>query len=432
VSILRHTLVASAVLLATAAPAGAVPPGTFTRLLPNAPPLSSPTDAELVALAQTMREDAGNNQPDNNTSFVLGQFLDHDIVLDEEPSPTAPVNISSLDNVRNANLDLDSVYGDGPDGDPALYDGARLRVGVSNGIPDVPRDPDGTAVVGEGRNDENLVIAQLHAGFLRFHNQLVDQGMTFDEARLTTIRQWQWLVLNEYLPRFAGDVPRLAPGVYNPGNRHDPILPVEFAVAAFRFGHSQVRGAYRLNATGPVRQVFSLDPNVQTLLGGRPIPADAGIEWRRFFDVGAPTAGGEFNAGRRIDTEIASGLFELPIPSVVAGGGSNVLALRNMQRGVAYALASYESTATALGVTPIDVGQTVGLPAGFEDGTPLWFGLLAESEVTTGGERLGPTAARIVNEVLRTNIERDPNHLPEFVPPVRSTGELLRFAGVVQ
>jgi hypothetical protein len=65
----------------------------------------------------------------------FGQFIDHDLTLDTEPSPIAPVNIKTLDNDRNGNFDLDSVYGDGPSGTPELYeaDGKHLRAPLSDG-----------------------------------------------------------------------------------------------------------------------------------------------------------------------------------------------------------------------------------------------------------------------------------------------------------
>jgi hypothetical protein len=411
-------------LLAVAPTAAAAPPGTFDEMFPNLPDHVA-TDADLVAVAQSMLEGAAQGQADNNSSFVLGQFLDHDVTADPAPPGTV-----SQDNVRTALLDLDSVYGNGPAGTPVLYEPDRLhfRIGASpGGFPDLPRDSDGRAIVGDGRNDENLVIAQLHLAFLLRHNQFIDQGMSFADAQRRLQHQWQYLVLNEYLPRFVGDVARVKD--YKPANKHDPVLPIEFAQAAFRFGHSQVRNAYNLNTNGVNRQVFSFDPAANTLLGGRPIPANARIEWTRFFDVGG-VASAARNNGRRIDTDISASLFQLPIPSVVAGGGANVLAFRNMERGVDNGLASYEDVAQALGHAPAP------RPADYPPvpgETPLWFGILMESEAA-GGEKLGPTGGRIVNEVIRTNIERDKasilNAAP-FVPTARTTGDFLAEAGQV-
>jgi hypothetical protein len=417
--------------------AQAVPPGTFGRMFGDQPAARF-ADTDLRDLAQTMLEQQALGQPDNNSSFVVGQFVDHDMTLDTSPSPDAPINIRSLDNDRNGNLDLDSVYGAGPTETPALYeaDKKHLKVGISNGIPDVPRNADGSAILGDGRNDENLVIVQLHAAFLRFHNRLVDQGMSFAQARLTTVRQWQWLILNEYLPRFVGNVARI-PNRYKPGNKNDPVLPVEFTAACFRFGHSQIRNAYQLNDDAAARVVFApgtltdlLADNPRTLLGGRFIPADGGIDWGEFFDIPGADPDPDPNRGRRIDTHLSPPLFGLPIGSVVAGGGSNVLGFRNMTRASAYGVPSYEDVARALGITPINVRAEVPtLPAAFTTKTPLWFGMLAESE-SLGGQKLGPTCGRIINEVIRTNIERSPDFSDNFVPLARSMGEFLVLAGV--
>jgi hypothetical protein len=447
----RALAVAAAVCVLGLAPAAeARPPGTFERLLPKLDAFSVGTDQDLADLAGTMCEEQPEDLPpfgtqcsakeaakqtDNGTHFVLGQFLDHDLTLDQEPQPNQPVNLKSLDNTRSALLDLDSVYGDGPQGSPELYeaDGRHLRVGVSNGIPDVPRRADGSAILADGRNDETLIIAQLHAAFLRFHNKLIDErDMSFRAAQLAVQHQWQWLVLNEYLPRFVGDAGRIAG--YKPANKHDPVLPVEFTVAAFRFGHSQVGGPYQLNSDpGSRLHVFSFDPAQRTLVGGRPIPAGLGIDWKRFFDIGTPTPVGQFNPGRRIDTRIHLTLFQLPIPGAAASG-SNLLVFRTLVRSKNYGLPSYEDVARALGITPVDVSALhPEIPAVFANESPLFYGILAESE-KFGGARLGPTGARIVNEVIRTNVERDPdsylNARPAYQPLVRSIGGLLHFAGV--
>jgi len=452
-SVGRALAVAAAVCLLGLAPAAeARPPGTFERLFPKLDAFAVGTDQDLADLAGTMCEEQplppaelpafgtqcsaqAATQTDNGTHFVLGQFLDHDLTLDQEPQPNQPVNLKSLDNTRNALLDLDSVYGDGPQRSPELYeaDGRHLRVGVSNGIPDVPRRADGSAILADGRNDESLIIAQLHAAFLRFHNKVIDErGLSLGEAQRAVRHQWQWLVLNEYLPRFVGDAGRI--GSYKPANKHDPVLPVEFAVAAFRFGHSQVGGPYQLNSDPRSRRhVFSLNPLLPTLVGGRPIPAGLGIDWRRFFDIGTPTPVGQFNPGRRIDTRIHLTLFQLPIPGAAASG-SNLLVFRTLVRSKHYGLPSYEDVARALGITPVDVSALhPEIPAVFADESPLFYGILAESE-KLGGARLGPTGARIVNEVIRTNVERDPdsylNRRPAYQPLVRSIGGLLHFAGV--
>jgi hypothetical protein len=431
---------AIAVVLLVVPSAEAVPPGTFTRMFPKLAPFDTPTDQQLADLAQTMR-DTGGASTDNlrlpaGVTF-LGQFIDHDLTLDTEPSPIAPVNIRQLDNDRIGNFDLDSVYGDGPSRTPELYeaDKKHLRTGVSNGIPDVPRRADGSAILGDGRNDENLIVLQLHAAFLRFHNRLVDEGYSFAEAQRLTRYHYQWIVLHEYLPDIVGQptMDRFLRGngeFYKPGNKHDPVLPIEFSVAAFRFGHSEVRPGYALNATTGAPIFSSSGPDLR---GGRPIPAGHGIDWQRFFRIDGSTVAPQ--ASKLIDTKISSGLFELPIPGAAASG-SNVLAFRNMVRGKFYGLPSGQAVARAMGEPILPAGQGPG----FEGATPLWFYILLDSQARAGGERLGPVGARIVAEVFVTNLRRDPGSYlsadPGFQPSVPHQGaftmsDFLHFARVV-
>src|SRR4051794_27234151 len=287
---MRLFVIAVAVVLLAAPNAEAVPPGTFTRMFPKLAAFNSPSDQQVADLAQTMLDTGGattdNSRVPAGTTF-LGQFIDHDLTLDTEPSPIAPVNIKHLDNDRNANFDLDSVYGDGPSSTPELYeaDGKHLRTGQSNGIPDVPRRADGSAILGDGRNDENLIVVQLHAAVLRFHNRLVDEGHSFAEAQRLTRYHYQWIVLHQYLPDIVGQatVDRFRDGrneFYKPGNKHDPVLPIEFSVAAFRFGHSEVRPGYALNGSAgrPVLSASSPAPP-----GRPPIPAGGRRQRERFL-----------------------------------------------------------------------------------------------------------------------------------------------------
>src|SRR6185436_12996193 len=72
---------------------------------------------------------------------------------------------------------------------------------------DVPRihnplDPAASslsAVIGDPRNDENLIVSQLHHAMLRFHNKVVDDlvaknfgGDIFVEAKRLVTHHYQW------------------------------------------------------------------------------------------------------------------------------------------------------------------------------------------------------------------------------------------------
>lgn len=415
----------------------------FGRMFPRAPGFTDPSAQQLADLAQTMLDpnlDAGDNLQVPSGFTYGGQFADHDLTLDLTAQPTAPVNPVGLPNSRTFRLDLDSVYGNGPAGSPQLYeaDRAHFRIGSSFGQPDLPRNADGSAILVEGRNDENEIISQIHVAFLRAHNRLIDEGHPFTEAQTILRHAWQRIVLDEYLPAVLGqpavDAARRARGnrLYKPGNPNNPMTPVEFSVAAFRFGHSEVRRAYELNETTGKIQVFNFTQ--PDLRGGRPLPAGRQIAWGNFFNaLTEPDDIDGVNHTRHVDTLISSSLFQLPIPGAEASG-SNVLAFRNMLRGKFYGLPSYETVARELGVTP------VGPPA-FPGGTPLWFGILRESEAG-GGLVVGPTGAAIIAETFVGLLEADKESVlrspHEPAPPAELVGQdgqpsfedLLVYAGL--
>ena len=209
---------------------------------------------------------------------------------DENPLPATTFPIDQLNNVRNAKLDLDAVYGPGSVRD--LDDDDKMRIGPDGG--DLPRGLDGRALIADSRNDENMIIAQLHLAFLKFHNAMVDRGMNFEEARRATINHYQWVVVHDFLPRVLH--PDYADAVLNatsnkffkPGNPDDPNLPIEWAVAGYRFGHSMVRQAYRMCCSpGPAATFVPVfDGTEDDLTGGRPIPADRRIHWPNFVQIG--------------------------------------------------------------------------------------------------------------------------------------------------
>ena len=203
----------------------------------------------------------------------IGQFIDHDITFDNTPLDQQQADPDAKVNFRTPRYDLDSVYGRGPSLEPQFYDPAdpdKLLVAPNvNGVLDVPRDSDGRAVIPEARNDENLIVVQLHQAFARFHNRIVDlarsQGIrpewVFETARRLTRWHYQWAVTHDFLPAIVGDAAGRAAGTvykevagkapvitlsyYRPTNKDGrPFMPVEFAVAAYRFGHSIVRPFY--------------------------------------------------------------------------------------------------------------------------------------------------------------------------------------------
>ena len=175
---------------------------------PALTPLNQQTNQQLADLAQTMLETQAIPNPKGTAAGItfFGQFIDHDLTLDNQPQPTDTVDVESLVNGRSFAFDLDSVYGGGPKKSPQLYDGDKFLIGTAtDGVtPDLPRNDKGTAILVERRNDENVIIAQIHLSFLRLHNSLVDQGMSFDQARQTVVGAYRYVVLNDYLPQIVG------------------------------------------------------------------------------------------------------------------------------------------------------------------------------------------------------------------------------------
>jgi len=384
----------------------------------------SPPDGLLSELAAQMGEPAGAtlDNPDIPAGDTfLGQFIDHDMTLDRTPMPAQQMDPKGLTNFDSPAFDLASVYGRGPAADPQLYepDGKHLRV-VRNaeGVDDLPRRQDGTALIGDPRNDENLIIAQLHLLFLKFHNRCLDTGLasTLAEAQRLTRWHFQWVIVHDFLAAVAGpDVgarflkgtpPKVKNEFYKPSNTTRPMMPIEYSVAAYRFGHSMVRAGYTLNDDGGAPM---FDPVKLDLRGSRPLPAALQIQWWRFFPI-AGQPDGPRNQARLIDGKLAIPLLNLP-PTVVSDPMVS-LAERNLIRGKRLGLPAGQDVARAMGIIALS-NVELGLPApgnaGWAGKAPLWFYILREAEIKESGRRLGPVGARLITDVILGILNCDKN-----------------------
>ena len=277
-------------------------------------------------------------------------------------------------------------------------------------------------------------------------------GSTVDElfAEAQRIVRWhyQWLVLHEFLPHTVGaamtdDVLTNGPRFYT--WRNDPYIPVEFSVAAYRFGHSQVRPSYRANfgtsPTDTAHQFFALllDPaatnpdDPDDLRGGRRAPRRF-IDWQTFFDFGD----GRVRPNKKIDTKLSSVLFTL---LGQAPGSPTSLATRNLLRNLTMGVPSGQRVARAMSLPELAPGDLADLaPFSLDKRTPLWFYVLREADVTANGEHLGPVGGRIVAEVIVGLMTGDNqsflNQEPDWTPTYGTNDDfrmvdLLRAAGVV-
>jgi hypothetical protein len=275
----------------------------------------------------------------------------------------------------------------------------------------IRQNAEGTAVIGDPRNDSHMLISQLHLAVLKAHNGFVDDarlagvpsGEVFDEAARQLRWHYQRIVLNEFLPTlvgstFADQVLREGPRYFRPGD--DVFIPLEFADAAYRYGHSQIRHRYHLNDhSEPV-------PLFPDLLGFREVSRQHTADWRLFFDSpGVESA----QRAKKIDGKLVSALIELPI--AVTGETEieayHSLAVRDLQRGQGVGLPSGEVVARHLGIDPLTADE-VGIPSTCWRGdTPLWYYILREADICEGGHRLGPVGGRIVAEVFVGLVDAD-------------------------
>jgi hypothetical protein len=413
--------------------------GRFGRMF-RLPPYV-PDAARLAEVAALMTETGG---PDNERIpagyTYLGQLLDHDITFDTTSSLDRQNDPDALTNFRSPRFDLDCLYGRGPADDPFLYQrgsgGTTMLVGHHDDEDDLPRNEEETALLGDPRNDENIFVSQLHLTLLKFHNAVVD-GLAADDRRgsetdfeaAQRIVRWhyQWMVVHDFLPRIVGEetmaavfdedaaVPRVDRRYYR--WRNAPYMPVEFSVAAYRFGHSMVRTGYKLNTTVPGLRIFTKDPitghRLSSFGGFRTLPPLWTVEWRRFFDVDGD-GDGALQHSRPIDSHLADPLTELP-PEVASNPSS--LTMRNLVRGARLGLPSGQAVARHVGARVLTADEL-----GLRGPAPLWFYLLKEAEVRAGGAHLGPVGGRIVAEVFLGLLEKDPSSYLRNEPGFRPEG----------
>jgi hypothetical protein len=354
----------------------------------------------------------------------FGQFIDHDLTSEASTFRQTPSDTSQLRNLRTPRFDLDNLYDNGPEQSPALYsDGMRLMFGnQDNPRGDLARDPQGKALIGDPRNDENVLVASMHLLFILLHNHFVDfeqqqhPGLPprdiFNRARRRTTWYYQMTILNDFLPRIVGrsmvnDVWNNGPRFYRVNSLAETYIPLEFSGAAYRFGHSMVRERYNHNRNFPNASLKELFFGFPRGVLPRSITQIWTIDWNNFFDR---VPGRPAQRASRIDTILSKELFNLPAEAVGETSLSppnNWLAFRNLFRGNQYGLATGQSVAQAMGVPPLTIGG-----GGFlGQHTPLWYYILKEAELLENGERLGPVGGRIVAETFIGILKADPDSI---------------------
>jgi hypothetical protein len=423
-------------------------------------PVGRETFDGLVALGRAMKEPADDPRDSTIPSAYtyFGQFVDHDItqelrsdrmiesLIDPDLKPFRPEVIAdNIKNARTPTLDLDCVYGTTASGDPVPSFESLLGIGTIAELPgpvpealkkkapenDVPRTPlaadariDRKARIGDSRNDDNFITSQLHVAFLKAHRAIVRRGYTFEEARTLLRQHYQWLVIDDYLPRVANagivrDILAHGNRVFRP-KTFGLYMPLEFSAAAFRFGHSMVRSTYEYNDNflGPnalgLSDILTHAAFRNKFPNAPGLPRNMLIQWEMFMDGGP-------NRARRIDPRVVAPLSSLTDShgEALKGDFAN-LAVRNLLRGYLLRLPTGQKVAQALGLKPLTFGELVRtaveaspqqlsvlLDGGFLRHTPLWYYILAEAAAgPDSGNSLGPVGSTILAEVLIGMIRR--------------------------
>lgn len=440
-----------------------------------------------------------------------------------QPHPPAVSSIveSKFRNARSPRFDLDSVYGGSPVGTNITADmvtvisGLRhptlinkMRVGTSDGDPDglpdsldkhrdLPRyvqvqqavreaalrvaetsmkPEDFTkfeqglqqrALIGDTRNDENLVVAQFHVSFLRFHNKAIDfltdhqTGWIpdFNSAQTLTRLHYQWLIVEGYLKGVCDTavVERVVKDrashffkfraefdARQQKSRIGNALPLEFSVAGYRFGHSMVRALYDYNKNfgrpgdgfqdkSTLEQLFEFTGGGGALDGSKRLPSVWVIDWTRFVTAPPQKFQDDLPArvARKIDTAIAPLLGDLPKEGNDPQDAPfkeifKSLARRNLRRGynlrlpTGQALHRHLKRIGAVQSDPIADVSTIfkskkdlqtfltNSPSKFAERTPLWFYVLAEAE-KGGGNHLGEVGSFLVASTFVGVLLADPD-----------------------
>lgn len=406
-------------------------PATLGRLLPaNEVQIENLTHEKLIKLLEELalhmgkKTDKKGIAPAGMTFF--GQFVDHDITLDATSALGTRIVPSTIPNVRTPSLDLDCVYGAGPEASPHLYgneDAANFLVyGTKANKFDLARTSNGTALIGDPRNDENQIISSIQANFVALHNILMTEALNdksayeeimmcakmgmssnewadhvperhevFEAVRRFLRMHYQWVIWNEFLPDFV-DQPCLDEARLNDLFGADAaIMPVEFTGATYRFGHATTQPDYEIkHGKGQVdmMKLLGFGPRAET------------VDMKVMFDLD----GKKSQRARPVGPTLGLALTALPfimdqvhlrdVDITLSLPQSQNLPLRNMLRDrYTYKLANGEAIVhwfkeqhhrTIPKVTMHEKLAKAGITK-----TPLWFYCLQEAEEFGGGRLTG-------------------------------------------
>lgn len=475
----------------------APPPPILSRKVPyqryfgTTPKKDQAAPEVLNMLGQAMRSNASFEENESSIPVAytyFGQFVFHDLTA---------MNFSSNGhkpyNERSACLDLDTVFGSS---NRSHRKPATLMPVGYTGPPgqtrpcDLPRTVEGRASIVDLRSDDNLPLAQTHVALIRFFNAIVERfdGISQSAARALAVSHFQSVVLHDYLqrvihPEIYRDVMENGRAIIHTADSQIArgtkqfryMVPLEFAAACARFGHSMIRNNYPAWNSHNSARLSSFWRNTHNSC----IPPFDGVDeprnqlsgrwvsqWGKLLHGEGLVDGQHPLMAAKIDTVLAEPLMSIPdvaLPRSVARGknSSRNLASLSLMRGGSLQLSGAESVGAQvihqLGVLrrptfsilenkmllqdePAEVQRL--LERYFGGRTPLWFYTLKEAAILGCGESLGPLASRIVMETIHAAIEESSPSilLDDWIPEPKlgpsderryTLSDLIAYAGLL-
>jgi len=367
----------------------------------------------------------------------FGQFIAHEISWATGDA-----------NRRSPTIDLDSLYGGERRErlDPETFE---LEVG-QNAPPlddspirclDIAREHTGAPRIADARNDDLVTLSQFQSLFSRFHNRVVRclKPASAEEACRIVIQHFQSVIVHDYLYNLLDadahdDLIHGRRSFFFPTLRADDRLwlPLEFAIAAFRFGHSMVRQTYEKwnsdsrSATLSSFLKFTYNNRHPSHERMKRLPLEWVNDWSRLFPVPGFDPCNVLRSSA-INTSISYDMAHIP-PHALREGDETNIAVADLMRGHDRGLACAQFIIGELNrgaasdrqievLTPDELIQCekAGVRGVLEmnnrllaKNTPLWFYILKEAAFRQSGRRLGPLGSRLVGEVFSAVLEASP------------------------
>lgn len=346
--------------------------------------------------------------PVNDVHFQPGSFLSVTRAQTDPTTGAGTTHPAAAINSLSGWLDLSQVFGSSQATADSLrsHEGGHLLTSPGDNLP----MPGGRFVAGDIRVGENDYLTSIQTLFLREHNHQADRvaaenpafsdEQIFQTARAWTTAEYQNILESEFLPVLLGTGGTAHFTGYNPAI--DATIPVEFAGAVFRYGHSTIEPEIEHQA------------NDGTVLNSKSLATD-------FIDSPSAALGfGGMDALLRAQaSDTANQLDAKIIPELrnflVDGGPISDLGAINLKRGDDLGLPHYNEARAELGFQPLnsfnqfaDQATANSLSTAYHGdlaAVDLFTGILAERDVQGG--QLGQVGAKVIASTFSDLINGD-------------------------